>query len=73
MQSERVMYRQRFFATRQEAADFRRRRGGGVILNDHKKSQHVSFRIEAAIAGMTLAQIAEKPWCVAWNEAEGNG
>lgn len=73
MQGQRVKYCSRFFSTRQEAADFRRRRGGGVILNDHKKSQHVSFRVEAAIAGMTLAQIVEKPWCVAWNEGAGNG
>ena len=67
--SEHVLFRQRFFSSREEAAAFKEVNRSGDLLHDGgTPGEHFSFRLAAALAGLSLEEVAEKPWCVAWDE-----
>lgn len=72
MSNERVRFRQWFFSSREEAAAFLGvNRSGDLYHDGGTPTEHFFFRLEAALAGLTLEDVAEKPWCVAWEETAG--
>lgn len=72
LSSKHVLFRRRFFSSREEAAAFLGvNRSGDLYYDGGTPTEHFFFRLEAALAGLTLEDVTEKPWCVAWEETAG--
>lgn len=69
-----VRYNNKFFHTREEAKAFQREHGGCLYSCIPRSSTKHAFRIEMAVAFDARQEIVDMnktPWCVAWNEIDG--
>lgn len=62
------MYCHEFFKTEKEARAFQQEQGFGALYRKNGVSSRDDYLAEAVIAGLTLDQMTEKPFCIAWKE-----
>ena len=68
-----MKYCRKFFATKEDAEQFKKEHGGVLYEKARKVKKGYgpnNYTVEASIAGMSEAQRAELPYCVAWNEKD---
>lgn len=66
-----MRYCSKFFATKEEAKAFQKERGYGALYSYTKGSRtKKSYLCEAAMIGMSMEQVEQKPFVVAWNEKD---
>lgn len=65
-----MIYMSKFFQSLQDAKEFQKQKGRGVLYKNTPKSKTKnSYMVEAAMCGKSEDFIADHPFVVAWNES----
>ena len=73
MSSSTTVRKNRFFATKVEAIEFKKKHGGAMYARAKYSKTKRDYYVEVSIRGLSEREVAEFPYVVAWNSTWENG